>query len=99
MRRVNIITLVIWLLAAAVVTAQEELPPPPPVNPGAQPTSPTAPPRQPLRGERVDRLRQLGGRLLDGLATAPVGTAQPGGPGVDVGQLNQGVEELVNPIV
>ncbi|MBI3465489.1 MAG: hypothetical protein HY000_20905 [Planctomycetes bacterium] len=76
------------------ILAQEELPPPPPAPAPTQPV-----PRQPVRGERIERLRQFGGRFLDGLANPTPGQGQGLGAGVDVGRLNEGVEELVEPIV
>src|SRR5687768_13367183 len=72
-----------------VTLAQEELPPPPP----------TPAPRQPVRGERLERLRQLGGRVIDGLANPAPGQGPTPAAGVDVERLNEGVEELVEPLV
>jgi hypothetical protein len=88
----------VWLLCGllaepcVVALAQEELPPPPP--------SPA--PRQPVRGERLERLerlRQMGGRLIDGLANPAPGQGAAAAAGVDVQRLNEGVEELVDPLV
>ncbi len=69
---------------ALPLNAQEPVPPPVRRSP--------APPR---RGERVDRLRKLGGQLVESLAGDPQQASKP----VDVSRLNEAIGLLLEPLL
>ncbi len=82
------------LVVSTSVGAQEELPTPkartaaPPIRPLADPE------RADLRAQRRERLRNLGGQVLNALAT-PDGAATPGAaPVLDLGKLNDALGPL-----
>lgn len=74
------------LLAAAPLWADETLPPP------RRAPSPPPPPR---RAERIDKLRKLGGQLVDTLAADPQLTPKP----LDVPRLNEALLLLLEPLL
>ncbi|MBI2823197.1 MAG: hypothetical protein HYX69_00745 [Planctomycetia bacterium] len=90
------------LVAAGALAAQEELPAPRPAKPAQDAPRPglprpglraQAPDREALRAQRRERLRELGGQVLD--TVLPATGAPDRASSLDVGKLNTGLKALL----